>query len=218
MKPLRLIGECYPGSVGYFQEENGTVWQGTWFRFFSENQGHFPPYQIITESEFVPGNQTYTTLQTIFEGGGDVIPDQFGITHERYQFVDFSQPVSFPKSYVITAQNVKVGANFFTGVFDSWSLGSFFGMLAFLWGLYLLVYRLMNDTILRADHATTVIIYGSGTLLAQPLPLHTAAVFSSTYFLITYTTYFRQSYSVVYFLEALATSIGWADPSVKALG
>ena len=185
MDHLRLVGECYPSSVGYFQTDNGTIWQGQWFRFFSENQHLFPTYQILTESEFVPANQTYTTLQTLYEGKADVIPDQFGITQERYQFVDFSQPVSFPKSYVITAKNLKVGASFFTGVFDLWSLASFFLSLTVLWGLYLFIYQQFSDNRLTAEHVTAVLTYGLGSLFAQPLPLATTGVFKCTCFPMT---------------------------------
>ena len=179
MITLPVIAECYPANVGYVQTENGTKWQGIWFRFLAENQGFFPTYELITESEFIPGNQTYTTLQTLFEGRADIIPDTFGITPKRFQYVDFSHLVDTSEGQVITAkQPATERISFFSGVFDVFSMLGFILTTCSLWLTILVVHKGISS-----ENIVQTLTYGTGSLLGQPIPIEAIHIFTSLYIL-----------------------------------
>lgn len=67
-------------------------------------------------------NSHYNTLffyaKTILDGRSDIHLDQFGMSIERYRYIDFSYPIELDRVLIISSNRMKTSGKVFEGVFD----------------------------------------------------------------------------------------------------
>ena len=164
VRPLRVIGECWPSNIWYESSGNGTLWQGNGMYKLRELQSRLPPLEVV--ADLSPSNATFESIQTLLDGRADVSPDTWGATYQRFKLVDFSHSQNIFGTYVYSGRsdNPALG-NIFIGVFDPPSCVLFIlSMLAMMATMHLYLRREKPGFAFAAS-AT----YMLGNCLDQPL-------------------------------------------------
>ena len=120
---MKIIGICYPGAIVPVNGPscNTTIWKGvgiTWMLDIIQVMNmSLADVEIVTELS--PSNVTHPLIQTLMDGKADVLPAHAGVSHKRYQFVDFSAPLGYTSSVLYSKkQTNELPGNFLSSTFD----------------------------------------------------------------------------------------------------
>ena len=81
---LRIAGRCKDLTF-YEQLPKGTVWHGDGMWIMKQMESALQmPFEVVPA--YLSGN---AMLRRMANGSLDVLPDTFGMTHQRFQLVDF---------------------------------------------------------------------------------------------------------------------------------
>ena len=93
---ITMTRDCWPSTGWYIKakDNTGVDWYSIPNSIFNALQGSLPTIKInLNTSE--DSNYTIDAVMTILDGKADMQPAQFGVTHSRFQYVDFSYPIDF---------------------------------------------------------------------------------------------------------------------------
>ena len=121
---MKVIGTCFPDYIYPVNGEfcNTTIWRGygvTWILDLVQLM-NISLSEVEMVTELSPSNVTHPWIQTLVDGKADIVPAKAGITHSRYQFVDFSHSIEYIETRIFSKkQPKKLMGNFIYKTFDT---------------------------------------------------------------------------------------------------
>ncbi len=121
---MKIPGICFPYDMWYDlarRDNTSVAWKGpgVWgaLSVLQLMGNRSDNLEMVTELS--PSTTTHPLLQTVMDGRVDVAPIEVGITHQRYQHMDYSQYTVYAPTVIISKSVDKTTlGNFIAEIFD----------------------------------------------------------------------------------------------------
>lgn len=114
---MKILGTCFPNDI-WFKTPSLWYGRGLWAAR-DMHQMLKMDQDLMIETRLSESNFTHPLLQTVMDARVDVAPIEVGMTSQRHEFLDFTNPVVYAKIHIISKriQPNDIG-DFLLGIFD----------------------------------------------------------------------------------------------------
>lgn len=114
---MKILGTCFPNDI-WFKTPSLWYGRGLWAARDMHKMLKMDE-ELMIETRLSQSNFTHPLLQTVMDSRVDVAPIEVGMTSQRHEFLDFTNPVVYANIHIISKriQPNDIG-DFLLGIFD----------------------------------------------------------------------------------------------------
>ena len=163
---LRLVRRCLPPTVYYERHgpdgADGTTWFDVGQAILADRQSILPSLELVTDLPNGSFDLSPNTLALV-DGDADVDPVAYGVSYNRFLQTDYSYPVVYEETYIISAKIEEAQGSAVVGIFDAASYAAS--------ALCVLALAVLMTLIVEKEALfPKMLLLSFGSLLSQPFP------------------------------------------------